>query len=343
MPTFFDQSTLTAEQKARWDGAVLEYTRVQNANVDRLLRDLTLEARKHYATAHGATTDAQIRPHIASFERFKGNSPGHPKSGLFARLLAGKDALEFPPPLSYSYPWYSVVEGAEAHVVHVAPGLNAADLPAEFQRKDLPFALSINQHGWAVVSMNSAAQQLTELNQELRSLRMAAQGNLPQANYGWTQDLYQRVLDAYRQKPEFVVQCPHWEPYRLFVAHHKDIRNAGTCKRRIALQAHAGLNRNQKHSASVYDLNHILLNVEVGATVSKGEDPRKVLENYKLQLKEALQDAAGVQSNADYLKRLIVAKSTTLKDEVEAFEAMPDGEDLVTIYTDAWHLKKLSV
>jgi len=35
--------------------------------------------------------------------------PG-PQSALFARLLAGREPLSFPPPTSFSYPWYALIE-----------------------------------------------------------------------------------------------------------------------------------------------------------------------------------------------------------------------------------------
>lgn len=80
MPRFFDEDHLTPEQQARWGWAVARY----NAVMDQL-------------RASG------IR-HIQS-------QPGHGKSALFARLLEGREPLPHPPPLSYSYPWYEVIEG----------------------------------------------------------------------------------------------------------------------------------------------------------------------------------------------------------------------------------------
>lgn len=92
MPTFFTAETLTPEQQARWDAAMATYAQVMANNA------------------------AKFGEPVLSLSQ-----AGHPKSALFWRLLEGKDPLPAPPPLSYSYPWYSVVEDAGPWTV-VAPG-----------------------------------------------------------------------------------------------------------------------------------------------------------------------------------------------------------------------------
>lgn len=39
------------------------------------------------------------------------------KSALLSRLIEGKDPLPYPPPLSFSYPWYSLIETGEANII----------------------------------------------------------------------------------------------------------------------------------------------------------------------------------------------------------------------------------
>lgn len=53
-------------------------------------------------------------------------------SALLQRLLEGKDPLPIPPPRSFSYPWYDLIEKGEAHpceVWEMPPGLNHEDFP----------------------------------------------------------------------------------------------------------------------------------------------------------------------------------------------------------------------
>ena len=49
MPIFFNKSELTAEQEARWDYAITEYQRVQDANIDFTMKNLTDADRASYS------------------------------------------------------------------------------------------------------------------------------------------------------------------------------------------------------------------------------------------------------------------------------------------------------
>lgn len=39
------------------------------------------------------------------------------KSSLLSRLIEGKDPLPYPPPLSFSHPWYSLIETGEGVII----------------------------------------------------------------------------------------------------------------------------------------------------------------------------------------------------------------------------------
>ncbi len=86
MPTFFDPSQLSPEQSARWPQAAEAYEVVMQS-LD------------------------------GSGQRTAVPQPGHPKSALFARLLNGKKPLRYPPPTSYSYPWYAALEAPRCEIV----------------------------------------------------------------------------------------------------------------------------------------------------------------------------------------------------------------------------------
>lgn len=69
------------------------------------------------------------------------------KSSLFKRLISGGRALLVRPPVSFSYPWYSVVEDAEHQQLPFAPTVVT---PADGG----PDYLVINQDRWDLISGN---------------------------------------------------------------------------------------------------------------------------------------------------------------------------------------------
>lgn len=91
-----DFGPLTDAQSARWDQAIVEYDRVFRENAER-----------QKGRAYSDEEWVQAREKFGIFHSYQ---PGHSKSSLFRRLLNGEQALPFPPPCAYSYPWYEVVE-----------------------------------------------------------------------------------------------------------------------------------------------------------------------------------------------------------------------------------------
>ncbi len=68
------------------------------------------------------------------------------KSALLKRLLDGKEPLPVAPPLSFSYPWYDLIE-------------DGYDEPLEvwkLSRPGEPDKIVINQHRWPLVRENAA-------------------------------------------------------------------------------------------------------------------------------------------------------------------------------------------
>jgi len=89
---------LTPEQDARWDAAMTEYDAVFRRNAEH---------------ARGAPISDDEWPAVRDADTFFSSyQPGHPKSSLFRRLLDGEAPLAHPPPCSYSYPWYDVIESS---------------------------------------------------------------------------------------------------------------------------------------------------------------------------------------------------------------------------------------
>lgn len=68
------------------------------------------------------------------------------KSALLYRMLEGKDPLPIPPPKSYSYPWYELIEKGEATSDDI---WEATD---DFSKELFSYpALIINQYSWKIL------------------------------------------------------------------------------------------------------------------------------------------------------------------------------------------------
>lgn len=84
------------------------------------------------------------------------------KSALFRRLLSGKEPFPVPPPTSYSYPWYSLLDLPGPRKVSlggfgtVASAIRAVAVFSAEESK--PEGLMINQDAWIVVRANEAAR-----------------------------------------------------------------------------------------------------------------------------------------------------------------------------------------
>ncbi|MHB1641936.1 MAG: hypothetical protein ACYCS8_04675 [Acidithiobacillus sp.] len=180
MPTFFQsKDSLPSELLARWDHAVAEYDRVLN----------------------GICGDSETK-------RFFFYNATREKSALFWRLLNGKAPLPMPPPTSYSYPWYEIIEEPGPHRVGDI-GFRAYGKPlgaqlAELRGTDIENFLFIEQCGWSVLSNNAAAQEMLEALQR--------EGSSPDA------DGADRLMAA---GPEWIVQYREWPPYRLSVQRYR--------------------------------------------------------------------------------------------------------------------------
>ena len=180
MPTFFqNKDSLPPELLARWDRAVAEYDRVLNEQC-------------------GDSETKKMFFYNALRE----------KSGLFWRLLNGKDPLPMPPPTRYSYPWHEIIEAPGPHQVSDI-GFRAYGKPlgqqlAEIRGSDIEDHLFIEQCGWSVLSCNAAAQEMLEA--------------LQREGYGPDTDDADRLMAA---GPEWVVKYREWPAYRLFVQRYR--------------------------------------------------------------------------------------------------------------------------
>jgi hypothetical protein len=171
---------LTPEQRSRYEWALAEYNRIQERN---LVSDAT-------TIAHGVLP---IIKHVPN-----------PKSSLFARLLDGKAPLLFPPPTSFSYPWYQLIEDGFSDNVSLD---GFVDLYGD--KPDTGVAL--NQALWKIMLNNAAAKSLMQL-----SKKVAKTKNLV-LNLHESMEAKQILL----QKPEWIVKYGRNPEFRLFLSRVK--------------------------------------------------------------------------------------------------------------------------
>lgn len=332
MSSFFNTQALSVDQQGLWDWAVKEYRRVQDENIDRQIANMS-ESKKQFlldrerANHPGSTAD--IRDILRKWSSMIDGGAGDEKSALFARLLSGRAALPYPPPTSYSYPWYEIIEEPGPFPVTISGPL-AAD-----GRQGAAEEMVIDQCAWTIVASNSAAAKLFKLQAELERLEAPAtiEGN-NRVNY-WTQDLLQRVASAYDDGPEMMVEFGDWPAYRLRIGRH-----ISQSQRRQAEEVVNG--GNQLHAlqfaSSVFDTHYLCFRPAIGHTVAKGVHPQKRLEVTQSKVTAAAKDG-GMFIGLDELA--LNHQKSTLKLDVAEFEARPDGWDWVEFSYDAWLLEKI--
>lgn len=114
MPTFYKEKELTPEQHSRINRATDKYETLQVINANQAVSLLSIEEKEKIKKSNNLKNDAELQAYFLRLNSF--HSPGE-KSALFYRLLNGKKPLKYPPPTSYSYPWYDIVEKPQAQEV----------------------------------------------------------------------------------------------------------------------------------------------------------------------------------------------------------------------------------
>jgi hypothetical protein len=110
MLRFFDRNNLSIEQKSRWESVGVEYQKIQEINVQNNFKALSPVEKIALMKETNCNTDEDLLEHLRVLNHLQGGGAQDEKSALFARLLEGRRPLIYPPPCSFSYPWYAVVE-----------------------------------------------------------------------------------------------------------------------------------------------------------------------------------------------------------------------------------------
>lgn len=278
MPIFFDEDQLTEAQRARYQWAVKEYERIQEEN--QLQQQLTGKPPVHHRIS--------------------------PKSALFARLLEGKQPLPFPPPTSYSYPWYDIIETPGKYQVSIGAPWSSANAPNEEGMPGEGKYIVLNQCAWEIVRENTAAADFLSFMQQVTD------------PHAVPAPLMQFLRNALAGKPEFILSYGMWGEFRL---------SLGRVIRRSRRQAVVG---------SEFDI----LTLDGGNPVIV-----KVLRNGTDIRAKSAATLAEVRSKLETTEReLTPFEQITLASESAMRHADdPQDDDLVEYDCDGWVLERLAV
>jgi hypothetical protein len=174
MTNRIDPSALPPEQRERYEWALAEYARIQERN----------------SLAGPNTLAPGLSPLLKHYPS--------PKSALFARLLSGKPPLPYPPPTSYSYPWYALIDDGYSDNVSLDGFSTDLGKPG----------VIINQSFWSIVRNNQAAQKLMHLAPSVN----------PHKRPVLSHEETRLVANALAQAPEWVVQSGRNPEFRLSMA-----------------------------------------------------------------------------------------------------------------------------
>ncbi|MGZ3237998.1 MAG: hypothetical protein ACXU8A_11550 [Burkholderiaceae bacterium] len=276
MPSFFDENDLTAEQRARYEWAVAEYTRIQEEN------RLRLEQAGEKASSH------QIGP----------------QSALFARLLEGKAALPYPPPTSYSYPWYDIIEKPGPHHVSIGGGVSVAGIAHWDGGIGTDEHIVLNQCSWSIVHKNDGAIKFQEFLQ------------LAHAHVNDPETAIEIVEQILATKPEYTVTYGQWGHFTLSLG-------------RIVRRGRRASVVNSRFDLATLDGgNPVIVRVlQSGADMRAKSDAALNAAQSKFDL---------AKHSATAMDRILVASESAIQRSEN-----PEDDDLVEFDCDGWVLEKI--
>jgi hypothetical protein len=276
MPSFFDETDLTQEQRARYEWAVKEYARVQEEN------RLRLEQAGKKAETH------QIGP----------------KSALFARLLEGKPALPYPPPTSYSYPWYDIIEKPGPHHVSLGGGVSVAGIAHWEGGIGTDGHIVLNQCAWSILEQDEGAVKFHAFLQQ-----MHAHASEP----GRTLEMLQPIL---AMRPRYVVTFGQWGKFSLSLG-------------RIVRRGRRGVVVNSRFDLATLDGG----NPAIVRILQSGADLRAKSEAALHAVQSKVNHGTDSVAAVDHI--LLASESAIQRSE------NPEDDDLVEFDCDGWVLEKM--
>lgn len=253
------------------------------------------------------------------------NHPG-PPSALFARLLDGRAPLSFPPPTSFSYPWYALIEEPGPHVLSSVSG--ASKWTVESQRRGHEPGgfqqIKLDQCIWSIVSVNEAAKELLEIDLCFASHAMDVEPALA--------PFWENIKSAYAKQPEFVVRYGQWPAFRMRIGRFKT-----TARRDHALRSITAGGRVD----SIYgplDLSALDLNARMGEKVWHFDLPAHCAQKRRHTV--VLNQESGGGEGEDFIEELLIDSGQDGDQQaIKEYQADPSAFDFVEFEVDAWVLE----
>lgn len=305
----------------RKEWALIEYRRIITANYDRQMAALSASEHSKQAPDAAMNSGPDIRGRSIELAVLMGSRFDCRKSSLMNRLLEGKAALDTPPPTSFSYPWYAIVETPGTYPVTLGPVITPGISTSQLK-------ISINQCNWSVRGFNQAAQTLLDLEASLHATQASDRGTV---RHDWTTQMQEQVKAAYQQGPEFIVQHGAWSEFRLFVGLNGNENGGATVFRRYAesrIECSDWAN-----VCSVFDLDGLCINGRIGKTLGKGDRAQKRLQEARIQFALSVRQGRNSEAQTKILD--------DLEEDVKRYEADPQSGDLVELIRDQWRLEKI--
>jgi hypothetical protein len=261
------------------------------------------------ADGAGAEEDSRSKDLRRRYHR-----PG-PKSALFARLLAGKDPLPYPPPTSFSYPWYELIEQPGPHLINTVGGVASlvailnGDMGTGCDRH-----LLLNQCIWGIEHANGPAEELLAIQEEFTKNAGPEPALAP---------FWDRVRDAYSAGPVFIVRYGRWEPFRM------QLGRLTTTARRDHAERSVSLGGRMESMFGPLDVSGLDLNAKVGAIQSHFNLANHLQRRRLARLPTSAGDS-------------VLAEAERRDDElaIAAYRANPSAYDFVGFEIDAWTLTR---
>ncbi|WP_152451098.1 hypothetical protein [Microbulbifer sp. THAF38] len=152
------------------------------------------------------------------------------KSVLFRRLLGGRPALAFPPPLRHGFPWYEVIEGRAEHIVSasetspecsfIAPGCKIGETCILIDGAFWRVVETISEREeyiveWGQYPMQWRLKKHWEVNYEMTQQLHSFRRDNPSAKVSFDNYLGQRDYREFRIDDDQTVWLCEWQLSRI--------------------------------------------------------------------------------------------------------------------------------
>ncbi|MFA0791882.1 hypothetical protein ACCI51_15135 [Microbulbifer echini] len=152
------------------------------------------------------------------------------KSVLFRRLLGGRPALAFPPPLRHGFPWYEVIEGRPEHIVSasdaspessiIAPGCKIGETCILIDGAFWRVVETISEREeyiveWGQYPMQWRLKKHWEVNYEMTQQLQSFRRDNPSAQVSFDNYLSQRDYREFRIDEDQTVWLCEWQLSRI--------------------------------------------------------------------------------------------------------------------------------